>query len=50
MEEDFNFNLSIFSFFKSPRTLQSVRRHSAIVFVDHKHWRVGDISSDISPI
>jgi hypothetical protein len=37
-------------FFLSPSTLRSVRRHSAIVFENHKRWHVGDISSDISPI
>jgi len=36
----YNWIFFYFLFFKSPSTLQSVRRHSAIVFVDHKRWRV----------
>jgi len=37
-------------FFLSLSTLQSVRRHSATVFDNHRRWHVGDISSDISPV
>ena len=37
-------------FFLSPRTLQSVWRHSAIVFDGHYYWHVRNASSDTSPI
>ena len=36
--------------FVSPRTLQSVRRHSAMVYDGHYQWRVVNVSSDSSPI
>ena len=36
-------------FFLSPRTLQSVRRHSSNVFDSHYQWLVRNTSSDTSP-
>ena len=38
------------TFFISPRTSQSVRRHSAVVFDGHYYRHVGNTSSDSSPI